>query len=163
MVSSGDFRDPDVLPAGRFDLVTGTPPYLPIGSGTESPRAQFGPCHFEHRGGIEDYCVAARASLDDGGVFVICAGVEQDGRVRAAAAVNGMAILRRVEVRPRAGKRVLFSVYAMTPKLSAAGEAAAHLVVRDVRGQWTEQFAAVREEMGLPPRQRGARRSRSAD
>ena len=37
----------------RADLVTGTPPYLPVGSGPESTRVQCGPCRFEHRGGID--------------------------------------------------------------------------------------------------------------
>jgi len=151
VIELGDIREPGILPKPGFDLVTATPPYLPIGSGTESKRAQFGPCHCEHRGGIEDYCAAARVSLSQDGVFVTCAGVEQGERVRTAAAANGLAIRRRVDVRPRAGKRVLFSVYAMTAAQAGVSDVATLLVVRDGDGEWTREFAAVRREMGLPP------------
>ena len=52
----GDFRDVALEPA--FDLVTGTPPYFPDGTGTLSGKVQAGPCRFEHRGGVEAYCNA---------------------------------------------------------------------------------------------------------
>ena len=52
-----DFRAPAAFPdGGVFDLVTGTPPYFPPGSGRESDHVQRAPCRFEHLGGIEDYC-----------------------------------------------------------------------------------------------------------
>jgi len=146
-----DFRESAVLAAQGFDLVTGTPPYLPIGSGTESRRLQFGPCHFEHRGGVEDYCAAAAARLAAGGVFVTCAGAGQGGRVRAAAAAHGLTIRRRVDVQPRAGKGALFAVYALTAGAGAAAEDASLLVVRGTDGAWTEDFRALRHAMGLPP------------
>ena len=47
-VRHGDLRDTALLDAlGRFDLVTGTPPYLAVGSAPESRRPQKGPCNFE--------------------------------------------------------------------------------------------------------------------
>jgi len=156
-VALGDFRESSLVPAPPFDLVTATPPYLPIGTGTQSKRTQFGPCHFEHRGGVEDYCAAARASLAPDGSFVTCAGADQGERVRAAAAANGLAICRRVDVQPRAGKGLLFSVYAMKPAAVAAPELGLLLVVRDDSGAWTKPFAALRHEMGLPPLARPAR------
>ena len=56
----GDFREPAVTgDLGTFDLITGTPPYFPPGTGLESDHVQRGPCRFEHRGGVEAYCDAA--------------------------------------------------------------------------------------------------------
>ena len=64
-VRRGDLRDRPLVPEGAvFDLVTGTPPYLPPGAGRESRRVQCGPCRFEHRGGdrglLPRGCAAAR-------------------------------------------------------------------------------------------------------
>ena len=60
-VRHGDLREADMVPEGSvFDLVTGTPPYIPLGHGSVSKKEQCGPCRFEYRGGVEDYCDAAK-------------------------------------------------------------------------------------------------------
>lgn len=149
----GDFRDPATLPERRaFELITGTPPYLPRGTATESPRIQWGPCHIEHRGGIEAYCHAAAGALAPHGWFVSCAGGGQGARVETAATAAALMITRRVDVIPRAGKNVLFSVYVMRPP--GAGErlhVEPPLIVRDAAGQRTDRFRALRSQMGMPP------------
>jgi tRNA1(Val) A37 N6-methylase TrmN6 len=147
-VRRGDLRDPAVLDGVAFDLVTGTPPYLRPGAATESARVQWGPCHFEHRGGIEEYCAAAAHLLGPGGRFVTCAGPDVE-RVRRAAGAAGLEIARRREVVPRAGKGTLFGVYAMRREAERE-EVSAPLVVRDAQGRWTEEFRAVRRTMGMP-------------
>ena len=92
-VRHGDLRAPSLVPEGPvFDLVTGTPPYLPPGTTTESEQVQRGPAHVEHRGGIEAYCLAAARLLAPGGCFVTCAGGRQVARVRAAGCAAGLAI-----------------------------------------------------------------------
>jgi tRNA1Val (adenine37-N6)-methyltransferase len=151
-VIEGDIREATVLAAGsRFDLVTGTPPYLRPGAATVSTRVQRGPCHVAYRGGIEDYCAAAARWMTADGRFVVCeaAGL---ARVECAAVDAGLAIARRMDVIPRAGKPALFSVYALR---RAAGRPATAidgpLVVRDAAGEWTVAFRAVRRDMGMPP------------
>lgn len=64
----GDLRDPGVVPeADAFDLVTGSPPYIPLGKGVVSPVAQRAACRMELRGSILDYAqTAARAVRPDG-------------------------------------------------------------------------------------------------
>jgi SAM-dependent methyltransferase len=61
VVRVGDLREPAALD-GPFDLVTGTPPYLPRGTATEPARPDRGPWHFEHRGGIEGLLSRRRAA-----------------------------------------------------------------------------------------------------
>ena len=152
-VRLGDFRDPAVLADdGVYDLVTGTPPYLTPGHATASARAQCGPCHFEERGGVEDYCAAAARALAPNGRFAMCAAAFQASRVARAAAAAELVIEDAVRVVPRAGKDVLFDVTVMR----RAGEPARprttpdRLVVRDHDRQWTAEFAAVRTAMGMP-------------
>lgn len=156
-VREGDFRDARTWPeGGASDLVTGTPPYLTPGHATVSRRAQCGPCHFEERGGVEDYCATAAGLLAPGGSFVTCAAAFQDARVVAGAAAAGLVIAARTAVVPRAGKPPLFAVYAMRRADGDRGPAATTLpdtlVVRDRAGQWTPAFAAVRAAMGMPAR-----------
>jgi tRNA1(Val) A37 N6-methylase TrmN6 len=151
-VHTGDLRDgPLVESLGRFDLVTGTPPYLPIGSARESRRIQKGPCNFEHRGGIEDYCAAAARALAPGGVFVTCEQAAQEARVHDAARAAGLAIACSLAVVPRDGKPALFAVHAMRRETPATCITLPALVVRDGRGARTAEFGAVRAAMGMPP------------
>jgi tRNA1(Val) A37 N6-methylase TrmN6 len=151
-VRHDDLRDASALPEGAvFDLVTGTPPYLPPGTATESTRVQRGSCTVERRGGIEDYCIAAARLLAPGGRFVVCEAAAQTARVEAAATAAGLGIDRRLEVIPRAGKAALFAVYAMRAAPAERIAVEPPLVVRDERGRRTEAFVAVRRAMGMPP------------
>jgi tRNA1(Val) A37 N6-methylase TrmN6 len=157
-VRAGDFRDPEIVDAlaaaPAFDLVTGTPPYFPVGTGVESDGIQRGPCRFEHRGGIEDYCKTAARVLAPGAPFVACEAWLERERVAPAARAAGLTITRWRDVIPRAGKEPLFSVFAMRAEDHAdAGPAIidSPLVVRDQAGQRTRDFIAVRAVLGMPP------------
>ena len=150
-VVRGDLRDPMLRP-GAFELVSGTPPYLPPGTATESRRIQVGASHVEHRGGIEAYAIAAAPLLAPGGVFVACAAGAHGERVAAAATAVALTVERRLDVVPRAGKATLFSVYAMRRRADAqAFRSQPPLVVRDERGHRTPDFRNVRRAMGMPP------------
>jgi tRNA1(Val) A37 N6-methylase TrmN6 len=151
-IRAGDFRDPRVLPdGGTFPLVTGTPPYLPLGTAVASRRPQVSGCHLEERGGIEVYCEAAARVLAPGGSFVACESAPQAARVERAAAAAGLAIAARRDVIPRAGKAPLFTVWTMTPGAGAAVRTEPALFVRDAAGRRTDAFRALRDDMGMPP------------
>lgn len=135
-----------------FDLITGTPPYFPVGDGLESCHVQRSPCRFEHRGGIEAYCLAAKDWLLPGAPFVVCEAYIARHRVDSAARAAGLTIVYWQDVIPKAGKAPLFSLIAMR----GADEAelritAPPLVVRDQAGQRTPEFMAIRQRMGMPP------------
>lgn len=160
-VESGDLRsvaeDPSF--AGAFDLVTGTPPYIPVGRGTESEKAQRGPCCFETRGGIEAYAEAAARALAPGGLFVACVGTQGGpvDRGDRAARAQGLAIVRRVAFVPRETKPALFWVYAMKRARDASfaetarGAIVERFRVRDAAGEITPEMHAARRDMGFPP------------
>jgi tRNA1Val (adenine37-N6)-methyltransferase len=149
----GDLRDSAMAPEGAvYDLVTGTPPYLPPGTATEPVRPQQAPCHIEQRGGIEAYCVAAARLLAPGGCFVACHAAAQTARVESAAATAGLAVVCRRDVVPRAGKAALFSVFALRRRVEVGeSRVLAPLVVRDTQGQRTAEFRTLRQQMGMPP------------
>lgn len=148
-IHDGDLRQAAALLAGEapFDLVTGTPPYFPPGTGTESGKIQCAPCRFEHRGGVEAYCAAAAALLAPAGVFALC--LPDEARVARAAAAHGLVVVRQRAVIPRAGKPPLFSLFTLAR--TGEREVLPPLVVRDERGNRTDDFIAVRAAMGMPP------------
>jgi tRNA1Val (adenine37-N6)-methyltransferase len=160
-----DFREPDAVESrgvntalargapldATFDLVTGTPPYFPVGAGPESDRVQRAPCRFEHRGGIEAYCAAAAPRLAPGAPFVACEAWNQRERVEPAARAAGLRLVRWREIVPRAGKEPLLCVFAMRRAEDAEPLAVEPpLVVRDEQGHRTVEFGAVRAAMGMP-------------
>lgn len=152
-VLTHDFREFQAL-ADRapFGLITGTPPYFPVGAGPQSERAQRAPCRFEHRGGIEAYCDAAVLHLARHAPFVACEAWNQRERVEPAAHAAGLRLVRWREVIPRAGKEPLLCVFAMRKAEDAEPVVVdAPLVVRDERGHRTGDFKSVRIAMGMPP------------
>jgi tRNA1Val (adenine37-N6)-methyltransferase len=167
----GDMRDvrdtADRAPLeneGLFDLITGTPPYFPVGAGVFSEKVQRGPCFFETRGGIEAYCDAAGRVLSPDGVFVVCESAFARKRVPSAFANAGLILRRSVEVIPRDEKPPLFDIYiggknsdaaAVNNKEAGSGQArpvsTSRFMIRDRHGAITEQMHKARERMGLPP------------
>jgi len=153
-VVSSDLRDADLVERfGQVDLVTGTPPYMPIGTGVESSRVQCGPCRFEWRGGVEDYALSASRLLSDGAPFVGCSAARQRARVTAGASRAGLLIERWRDVVPRDGKDALFSVYVMRKPVSGMDVPVRDeppLVLRGKDGRFTNAFNDVRRAMGMP-------------
>jgi len=148
-IVDGDLREPGVLPAeARFPLITGTPPYFPIGTGPESEKTHAGPCRFEERGGIEEYALAAARWLSPEGRFVVCTAALERARVVRAARDAGLQVIEHVDVIPRAGKDVLVMVDVMARE--SAPLVSRELTVRDEKSKWTPEFLQVRAEMGMP-------------
>jgi tRNA1(Val) A37 N6-methylase TrmN6 len=148
-IIDGDLRDPALLPAGSFELITGTPPYFPAGAGTASEKPHAFPCRFEVRGGVEDYTEAAARLLTPGGRFVVCTSALERERVQLGARECGLVIIEHTELVPREGKPVLICVDVMA---HTAPEpcVARTFTVRDAASQWTPWFRGVRADMGMP-------------
>jgi tRNA1Val (adenine37-N6)-methyltransferase len=146
----GDLRDA-ALVGERFELVTGTPPYFPPGTGVQSDRPQCAPCRFEHRGGVEDYVAAVARVLAPGGRAVICQGEIQVHRVEPAVKAHGLVVEERLQVVPREGKAVLLSLFTLAWPGDVRERGTSTLCVRKLDGQWTDDFRTVRRELGMPP------------
>jgi tRNA1(Val) A37 N6-methylase TrmN6 len=148
-VLTGDLREHDF--GGRtYEMITGTPPYFPPGTGTESTHTHAAPCRFEHRGGVEAYLQTAAKLLTPAGQFVMCASALERSRIRAAASDVGLALVSHLEVIPLQGKAALLTVDVFS-RLPAESPTLSTLTVRDANHQWSAQFSAVRSDMGLPP------------
>lgn len=134
-------------PGGEFDLVTGSPPYIPLTDGTPSRHPQKAAARFELHGDVFDYCSAAARSLAPGGVFCFCHAA-RDPRPEAAVAAAGLALISRQEVRFRAHHPPMIALFTCAGEGQRDDPPAFNL--RDANGRWTPEYLAMRTEMGAP-------------
>lgn len=148
----GDLRSPELFEmlGGPFDLVTGTPPYLPPDRGSPSTDAQRTYARLEMRGGVEDYLSAAAPILAPGGMVVVCCDARRPERAIEGGARAGLAPVRKRDVLPRAGhKGALFTVWTFARSEDAL-VVEPPLVARDEGGGRTEAAHALRRFFDLP-------------
>lgn len=160
-IRQGDLRDDGLLGQDEsFDLVLGSPPYFPPGSGVEGNHPQKVACRFELRGTIADYCRRAVAHLETGGVFACVFPVaprEQEERVEASTAETGMTIVRKRHVVLRDGERPLLGLFLMMRDNDLPEETRRQtwhepdLVIRNRDGSVHPEYAAVKLGFGFPP------------
>ena len=157
-IRHGDFREGFLLGVEeRFDLVLGSPPYFPPGTGIEGDHPQKVACRFELRGDIRDYCSVACAHLANGGLFACVFPDEQRGRVESAAGDAGLTIVRRRPVIFKEGEPPLISLFAMArasdlpERMRAQTWVEPPLVIRASDGSVHAEYAAVKLSVGFPP------------
>jgi tRNA1(Val) A37 N6-methylase TrmN6 len=155
---AGDFRDAGVLGADeRFDLVLGSPPYFPVGTGIEGDHPQKVACRFELRGDIADYARVAAAHLATGGLFAWVFPEEQRERAERAAQAAGLAIVRRRPVVFREGEPPLITLFAAMRADDLPGAMRERtwieppLTIRMADGSVHPEYSAVKLSVGFPP------------
>ena len=157
-IRQGDFRGTGIIRTDeKFDLVLGSPPYFPLGSGVEGDHPQKVACRFEVRGDIRDYCAVAARHVSPGGLFACVFPTEQLMRVEAAAREAGLTIVRRRPVVLREGDEPLLSLFGMfradhlPPGFAKHAWVEPPLIIRQKDGQVHPEYAAVKLAIGFPP------------
>lgn len=148
----GDLRE---LALGRkFQLVTGSPPYFPEGSGVMPQDSQKAHARFELRGDVGDYAKAAVSHLADGGWFVLCFPTPQIRRALDGIALAGLRVASLRDVVPRETLPPLFTLIACrhAEEFSEETELEEPFVVRWKDGALTEEMLAVRRGFGFLPK-----------
>ena len=148
-IHHGDLRDDAALAqlGVGFPLVTGTPPYFPIGTSVDALDPQRAYARIEYRGGVEAYLRAGARLLAADGVMVLCGDARAEARVAAAAAEVGLHVSARCDVIPRVGEPPLFAVW--TLHRTARDFVATAMTLRDADGGKTPDAARLRAFAGL--------------
>jgi tRNA1(Val) A37 N6-methylase TrmN6 len=147
-VERADLRAVSPERHGLFDLVTGSPPYFPLGTGVLSGDAQRRACRFELRGGVEAYCDAAARVLTPEGAFALVFPTDGDARVLAAAARSGLHLRARADLFMREDREKPFlTVYGFGR--SPGDRTSWSFAIRTARGEVTAEYRAARAELGL--------------
>lgn len=144
----GDLRSAKVLSSGRkWDQITGSPPYFPVGTAVISPHPQRAGARMELKGDVFDYCTAAAAVLAEAGffTFVHAAG---DPRPEQAIRASGLQLRCRRNVRFRADRPPSIALFVSTWGGERQDEP--DFVIRDEKGALTVENRAMRKEMGGP-------------
>lgn len=139
----GDLREPQDF--GLFPLITGSPPYFPLGTATVSPHPQRAAARVELHGDVYDYCRRAAAHLEPDGrfVFVHAAG---DPRPEPAVTSAGLKLLGRREVYFR--RRLQPTVALFLCGWTGERQELPPFVIRETDGRWSQEYLAMRAEMG---------------
>lgn len=160
-IREGDFRDEGaVKPEERFDLILGSPPYFPPGSGIEGDHPQKVACRFELRGSVADYCSVAVRHLSLGGFFACVFPITpetQEMRVRDGAARSGLTITRMRPVVLREGEPPLLGLFGMSRSADLPEFMRDRtwkeppLTIRTRDGAVHPEYSAVKLAFGFPP------------
>jgi tRNA1Val (adenine37-N6)-methyltransferase len=157
-IRCADFRSPEAIRAGeRFDLVLGSPPYFPLGTGFEGDHPQKIACRFELRGDIRDYARVAHQHLADGGLFACVFPEEQRQRLERAASDASLSIVRRRPVVFREGEPPLIGLFALTRRgdlpeaMRDRTWVEPPLIIRTADGSVHAEYSAVKLSIGFPP------------
>lgn len=157
-IRHGDFRQGFLLGAEeRFDLVLGSPPYFPPGTGIQGDHPQKVACRFELRGDIRDYCTVAAAHLASGGLFACVFPEEQRARLESAASGAELTVVRRRPIVFREGEPPLVTLFAMVragdlpERMRGQTWVEPPLVIRARDGSVHPEYAAVKLSVGFPP------------
>lgn len=157
-IRCADFREAAVLAdEEHVDLVLGSPPYFPLGTGVEGDHPQAVACRFEVRGTIADYAQVAARHLSVGGAFACVFPEEQRHRVEAAAHGAELAIVRRRPVVFKEGESPLIGLFLMMrasdlpESMRARTWVEPSLVIRTSDGRVSDEYAAVKLAVGFPP------------
>jgi len=159
-IREGDFRDAGILHLDeKFDLITGSPPYFPLGDGVESEHPQKLACRFELRGTVADYCTAAAKHLASGGFFACVFPHEtaQLARVVAGAKAAGLVIVRKRPVVFREGDPALVGLFGLMRAADLPewfrGQTwtEPELIIRTRDGKIHPEYSAVKLAIGFPP------------
>jgi len=157
-IRAGDFRDPSLLGEDeRFDLVLGSPPYFPTGTGVPGDHPQKVACRFELRGDVNDYARVAAAHLTAGGLFACVFPENQRMRAEAAAQAADLVVVRRRPVVFLEGEPPLVTLFAMNragdlpEPMRARTWEEPPLVIRTAGGAIHPEYSAVKLAIGFPP------------
>jgi len=142
----GDLRE--LALTERFGLVTGSPPYFPIGTGILPADSQKAHARFELRGDVGDYARAAARHLAPDGVFVFCFPTPQRSRACDGVRDAGLHLAAYCDVVPRVGLRPLFTLFACRRE-PAVCRVDPPFEVRTAEGAVTEAMSAVRRRFGF--------------
>jgi tRNA1(Val) A37 N6-methylase TrmN6 len=157
-IRHSDFRNDGALAADEtFDLVLGSPPYFPLGTGVAGDHPQKVACRFELRGDISDFARVAVRHLACGGVFACVYPEDQRARLESAARAADLVLVRRRPVVFREGESPLVGLFLMMRSTDLPPAARARtwveppLIVRAADGFVHPEYAAVKLAIGFPP------------
>lgn len=135
----------------RFPLITGSPPYFPVGTASLPKDSQKAHARFELRGDIGDYAQAAKRHITDDGLFVFCFPFQQKSRCIKMVTQVGFKFMTIRDVVPMKTKPPLFSLYCASLHHVGAAVEESPLIVANEDGKYTAEMRELQATRGFGP------------
>lgn len=145
----GDIRELDL--GEKFPLITGSPPYFPLGTGVLPEDSQKAHARFELRGDVGDYARAAKRHLAPDGLFVFCFPFQQKSRCIKLVTEVGFKFVTIREVVPMKTKAPLFSLYSACLDWHEPVVEEPPLIVAFEDGKYTPEMRELQATRGFGP------------
>jgi tRNA1Val (adenine37-N6)-methyltransferase len=149
----GDLRDLSLLVGEPpFDLVTGAPPFMPLGSGVMPGDAQRAAGRFELKGGVREYAEAAAGHLAPGGrVVLLLDGLDQSrARAEQALAASGLLLRGIVAVRPSPDRNPTYRIFVASREPGPMSEEAFCMRLAGST-RFAPEYESIRRDMDCTP------------
>lgn len=135
----------------RFPLITGSPPYFPVGTGSLPGDSQKAHARFELRGDVGDYARAAKRHITNDGLFVFCFPFQQKRRCIKLVTEVGFKLITIRDVVPMKSKPPLFSLYCASLRHAGTVVEEPPLIVAFADGKYTPEMRALQATRGFGP------------
>lgn len=135
----------------RFPLITGSPPYFPVGTGSLPGDSQKAHARFELRGDVGDYAQAAKRHITDDGLFVFCFPFQQKSRCIKLVTDVGFKLITIRDVVPMKSKPPLFSLYCASLHYAGTTIEEPPLIVAFEDGKYTPEMRELQATRGFGP------------
>jgi tRNA1Val (adenine37-N6)-methyltransferase len=135
----------------RFPLITGSPPYFPIGTGSLPEDSQKAHARFELRGDVGDYARAAKRHITQDGLFVFCFPFQQKRRCIKLVTDVGFRLMTIRDVVPMKSRPPLFSLYCASLSFTGAPTEEDPLIVAFENGRHTPEMLSIQATRGFGP------------
>jgi tRNA1Val (adenine37-N6)-methyltransferase len=145
----GDIRDLDL--GERFPLITGSPPYFPIGTGSLPEDSQKAHARFELKGDVGDYARAAKRHMTEDGLFVFCFPFQQKSRCIKLVTDAGFRLMTIRDVVPMRSKPARFSLYCASLSFTGALTEEEPLIVASEDGKYAPEMLVIQATRGFGP------------
>jgi tRNA1(Val) A37 N6-methylase TrmN6 len=145
----GDIRTLDLRE--RFPLITGSPPYFPVGTASLPKDSQKAHARFELRGDVGDYARAAKRHITDDGLFVFCFPFQQKQRCMNLVTEVGFRLMTVRDVVPMQSKPPLFSLYCASLNYAGTLVEEPPLIVAHEDGKYTAEMRELQATRGFGP------------
>lgn len=153
-VRHADFRDLR-FEGERYDLITASPPYFPVGAGVQPVDLQRRACRFEERGGVEDYLQTAVRAMSERARLYVVFQTRFSARVTSAAVRHRLHLSGQADFFARADQpRPFLSVFEFSRQPASAPHRV-QCAVRDTDGHITPEYQHARVELGVGDTLRG--------
>jgi len=141
--------------SNKYELITGSPPYIPPANGIASKHTQKAHCRLELRGGLDDYCKAAAHLLAPRGRFIFVM-TAADARCKTAPRAAGLVVLERFEYKFKGNRSQAHIATIVCARLEDVQSDFSPpepytMILRQTDGKRTLDYRAWQEYMQLKP------------